>query len=533
MEKTIIDFLNDYMKKADGGNAAGGADMGSDGSGRLISFHMPGHKGRSDIYEKIGYGDFLKNIVTCDITEIPGADALFCPETTLRAVMDNYADLYGVKHSELLVNGSSAGVMAAIMGTVPVGGKLILGRNSHHSAFSALRLGGINPVYVRPKMDLRSGLVGEILPADLKAACEADPDAQAVLVTSPNYYGMLSDIAALAAVAHEYDMLLIVDQAHGAHLKFFDNDAEELLGEGAHVPFPRHSAEDLGADIVINSTHKTLLSFTGSGILNICSDNVDIGAVSDALKMVQTTSPSYILMASLDINERIMRKYGSRFVRAWCDDLFTFYRRAQRIPGVEIVGGYLTEEVLEKYGDKISKDSTDAEKASLFPMYHSRAGLDMTKINISLAALGMSGARLDKELRQRGIISEMVHGDYVMLMTGVGSRSGDYVRVLDALKEISENYGVVDRHKVVDSSEFELEVAGVPYEAESVPLYEADGRVLYDPVIIYPPGTPVACPGEILTVEVISYIRDAIGRGEKVTGVDDEGLVRVELNHAK
>lgn len=543
MEKTIIDFLNDYMKKADGGIAAGGADMGSDGSGRLISFHMPGHKGRSELYEKTGYGDFLKNIVTCDITEIPGADALFCPETTLRAVMDNYADLYGVKHSELLVNGSSAGVMAAIMGTVPVGGKLILGRNSHHSAFSALRLGGINPVYVRPKMDLRSGLVGEILPADLKAACEANPDAQAVLVTSPNYYGMLSDIAALAAVAHEHDMILIVDQAHGAHLKFFDNDAEELLGEGAHVPFPRHSAEDLGADIVINSTHKTLLSFTGSGILNICNYNVDIGAVSDALKMVQTTSPSYILMASLDINERIMRKYGSRFVKAWRDDLTTFYRRVMRIPGIEVVGGHAAAEVTEKVMQNIKPQHKEADqgldeitRGTLCPMYHSRAGLDYTKINISMAALGMSGARLDKELRQRGIISEMVHGDYVMLMTGVGNRSNDYVRLLDALKEISENYGVVDGHKTsgdYSSSSFDLEISGVPYEAESVPLYEADGRVLYDPVIIYPPGTPIACPGEILTVEVISYIRDAIGRGEKVTGVDDEGLVRVELKHDK
>ena len=175
-------------------------------------------------------------------------------------------------------------------------------------------------------------------------------------------------------------------------------------------------------------------------------------------------------------------------------------------------------------------------RGTLCPMYHSRAGLDYTKINISLASLGMSGARLDKELRQRGIISEMVHGDYVMLMTGAGNRSHDYARLLDALKEISENYGVVDRQRTSDprpAAEFELEVAGVPYEAESVPLYEADGRVLYDPVIIYPPGTPVACPGEILTVEVISYISDAIGRGEKVTGVDDEGLVRVELNHAK
>ena len=137
-KRTIIDFLNEYAGKA---------------PESLISFHMPGHKGRTALYEKAGYAGFLRNTVTCDITEIPGADALFCPESTLKAVMENYADLYGVKHSELLVNGSSAGVMAAIIGTVPVGGKLILGRNSHHSAFSAMRLGGINPVYVRPETD--------------------------------------------------------------------------------------------------------------------------------------------------------------------------------------------------------------------------------------------------------------------------------------------------------------------------------------------------------------------------------------------
>lgn len=522
MEKTILDFLNEYVKKVEG-------------EGGPVSFHMPGHKGRPDIFEKTGYGSFFRNIVTCDITEIPGADALFCPETTLRAVMDNYAEQYGVKHSELLVNGSSAGVMAAIMGTVPVGGKLIMGRNSHHSAFSALRLGGINPVYVQPRTDQRSGLVGEVLASELREACEANPDAQAVLITSPNYYGMLSDINALASVAHDYDMFLIVDQAHGAHLKYFDNDADSLLEDGAHIPFPKHSAENLGADIVVNSTHKTLLSFTGSGILNICNYNVDIGAVSDALRMVQTTSPSYLLMASLDINERIMRQYGSRLIKAWKDDLFTFYRRAMRIPGIELVGAHVVEDVMEKYASGMSRDTSDTFKSSLFPMYHSRAGLDMTKINISAAALGLSGARLDKELRQNGIISEMVHGDYVMLMTGIGNRSSDYVKLLDVLKALSENYGVVDKtagRRISDprsAAEFRLEVAGVPYEAESVPLYEADGRVLYDPVIIYPPGTPVACPGEILTIEAISYISDAIGRGEKVTGVDDEGLVRAGL----
>ena len=150
--KTIIDFLYEYAKAPP------------------VSFHMPGHKGRRELYTKAGFGDFLQNIVSCDITEIPGADALFCPETTLRSVMDNYADLYGAVHTELLVNGSSAGVMAAVIGCVPVGGKLILGRNSHHSAFSALRLGGINPVYVRPETDPYSGLVSEISPAALRAA---------------------------------------------------------------------------------------------------------------------------------------------------------------------------------------------------------------------------------------------------------------------------------------------------------------------------------------------------------------------------
>ena len=508
-DRTIIDFLHEYTGKASGG--------------RVISFHMPGHKGRASIFDKAGYSDFVRNMITCDITEIPGADALFCPESTLRAVMDNYADLYGAKHSELLVNGSSAGVMAAVIGTVPVGGKLILGRNSHHSAFSAMRLGAINPVYVRPETDPYSGLVAEISTAALKAACEENPDADAVLITSPNYYGMLSDISSLAAVAHSYDMCLIVDQAHGAHLKFFDDDACRFRDDGRYVPFPYHSAEMLGADIVINSTHKTLLSFTGSGVLNICSDRVDAAAVSDVLRMLQTTSPSYILMASLDINERIMREHGSRIISNWRDNLAWFYAKSARITGLDVVKTRETERALKKY----------PEDAAFFPMYQERAGLDMTKINISMGGLGVSGEQLDRELRHRGIISEMVYGEYVMLMTGAGNTASDYERLIEALKAISESYGMdrTERRRPRPAADFVLETAGVPFEAESVPLYSADGKVLYDPVIVYPPGTPIACPGEILTLEAISYISEAIGRGEKVTGVDEEGMVRVELAH--
>lgn len=509
-ERTIIDFLNEYAGKA---------------TDSLISFHMPGHKGRTALYEKAGYAGFLRNFVTCDITEIPGADALFCPESTLKAVMENYAELYGVKHSELLVNGSSAGVMAAIIGTVPVGGKLILGRNSHHSAFSAMRLGGINPVYVRPETDPYSGLVSEISSAALREACRSNPDADAVLITSPNYYGMLSDISSLATVCHDYDMILIVDQAHGAHLKFFDNDACRLRDEGGYVPFPYHSAEALGADIVINSTHKTLLSFTGSGIMNICTDRVDISAAADALRMLQTTSPSYILMGSLDVNERIMRTHGSDIIRIWRENLIRFYRKAIRINGLEITGAGQIEQSIRK--------SEESGSDIMFPMYHSRSGLDLTKINISMAGLGISGEQLDRELRHRGVISEMVHGEYVMLMTGAGNIRSDYDRLLEALAGISESYGIVRTRsrRPQPAADFVLESTCVPFEAESVPLYSADGRVLYDPVIVYPPGTPIACPGEIMNLEVISCISDAISRGEKVTGVDEEGMVRVEVTH--
>ena len=481
-----------------------------------ISFHMPGHKGRSAAYEAAGYGQLLSQAAAWDITEIPGADSLFSPRGALRNVMDNYAELYGARHTELLVNGSSAGLIAAILSSVPLGGKLILGRNSHHAVFSALRLGGINPVYIRPETDPDYNIAAEISPYELEEACDANPDASAILITSPNYCGMLSDIQLLADVAHDHGMLLIVDQAHGAHLKFFDYDAVSARDNGAYVPHPKHAAESLGADIVINSTHKTLFSFTGSGILNICGDSVDIDAVSEALRMVQTTSPSYLLMASLDINEKIMRSSWRRIIDDWKADLTGFYKGASRINGLTVVTGS---------GSK----GTGSQDADVFSLYRYREGPDPTKINISMSELGISGERLEKELRYRGIISEMVHGEYVLLMTGAGNIRSDYEQLLDALEDIASGYGIgthVDRTPR-SFDDIVLEYANVPLEGESVPLYDAVGRVLYDPIVTYPPGTPIACPGEILSMEVISHISAILEAGEAITGVDDEGLIKV------
>ena len=498
MDKTIADFLKEYSEKD------------------LVSFHMPGHKGRADLYKEAGYGGLLRDAASWDITEVPGAESLFCPRGALRRVMVNYAELYGVRHSELLVNGSSAGLIAAVISIVPVGGKLILGRNSHHAVFSAMRLGGIMPVYIRPDTDPWSGLSAGISPYELEAAIADHPDASAVLITSPNYCGMLSDISVLADIAHDHGMLLIVDQAHGAHLRFFDYDAIMQREEGKFIPRTRHAAESLGADIVVNSTHKTLLSFTGSGVLNICTDCVDTEKVGSALRLVQTTSPSYLLMASLDINEKIMRKKCTEIVRTWQDDLTFFYKEASRMPGLTFVSGG-------------GARGTRAQDEEVFPLYRYSEGPDPTKINISMAGAGLSGEQLDRELRYRGIISEMVHGEYVLLMTGAGNKRSDYERLLAALHDIADSYAVGPAEERTPRSfeDIALETAEIPMESESVPLYASDGRVLYDSVVAYPPGTPLACPGEIMNMEMISHISRLLADGCAISGVDEEGCIKV------
>ncbi|MBQ6582521.1 MAG: aminotransferase class V-fold PLP-dependent enzyme [Mogibacterium sp.] len=450
-----------------------------------IPFHMPGHKGRTDLYKRYGYGEFVRGMFGNDITEIPGADNLQQPADSILRVMENYAELYGVLESKLLVNGSSAGLMASILAAVPRGEELIVARNAHKSVFSALRLGGIRPVYVKPETYGKYNLQGAVSPRSVRDALEAHPDARAVLITSPNYYGVLSNVERIADIAHEYGVPLIVDQAHGSHLKFFDRLS----------PWKR-AAENLGADIAVNSTHKTLLSLTGSSVLNICSDRIDREKLTLLLGMLQTTSPSYLLIGSLDINERILREGADELVAAWKDDLRYFYQMSAEVPGLKVIAG-----------DQ----------------------MDLTKINISMADYGLSGEKLERELRREGVWTEMTHGDHVQFMTGIGNIRRDYQLALLALDRIGKKYGVTGApvHEEDMLASFDLELSEVPVEKESIPLYRAEGRVAYDPLIPYPPGIPAVCPGEILSREVILYLQRLVLYGGTVLGVGDEAYINV------
>lgn len=457
-----------------------------------VSFHMPGHKG-SAIYRENGYGDFLDHFVDCDITEIPGADNLYQAEDIIADTMAKYRTLYGVRESYLLINGSSAGLVASILTCVPRGGKLIMARNCHKSIFNGLLMAGAEPVYLHPEMIDDYGISGEISLESVKAAIAEHPDASAVILPSPNYYGICSDIKAIATAVHEAGMVLIVDQAHGAHLHFF----------GSHLDEPFKSADDLGADIVIQSTHKTLASFTQSAIVNLCTDRVDKYLFEDKLQLIESTSPSYLLMASLDINGDLLEKQGERLIGEWEENLKWFYETApEAVNGLRVMS---------------------------HPM------LDHTKINLDMSAYGIDGLELEELLNERGIFPELVTGNIVMCMTGIGNKRCDYERLLEALKEIAAEHrlcedscGTTTAPKATQAVTMKrLQQVAIPSAKESVSMEEAAGRVCAASIIPYPPGIPIICPGEIIDQEVLDYCADLRARGEKVMGIDERGYVLV------
>lgn len=445
-----------------------------------VSFHMPGHKG-SRFYRENGGEDFLNRLVDMDITEIPGADNLFQTEGIISETMARYSRLYDTRATYLLVNGSSCGLIGSIMTCVPRGGRLIMARNCHKSVFNGLNLAGAEPVYAYPEMIEEYGITGEITVDEIERCLETCPEAAAVLLPSPNYYGICSDISGIAAAVHKKGKVLIVDQAHGAHLNFLDSSK---------------AAERLGADIVIDSIHKTLASFTQSAVVNICSDKIDLYEFEDALQKLESTSPSYLLMASLDFNCDVLESRGSELMRKWRENLDWFYERAQAIEGLAV-------------------------------MKH--AGLDDSKINLDMSSRGLDGLALEKELMKRHIFPELVTGNLVMCMTGIGNKRCDYEALAAALTDISRIFPPVEhRTAAVSTWQFKnLQQHAVPTRKIRLPLDDACGRVCAQSIIPYPPGIPMVCPGEEISREIIDYVKELRDLGENVMGVDDEGRVVV------
>lgn len=360
-----------------------------------VSFHMPGHKG-SDFFRRLGYGDYIDRLVDMDITEIPGADDLFDPQGPIKNVMDRYKATYRSKETFLSVGGSSAGNLAAILSSTEPGDAIITNRDCHRSVTNAAKIRGLEIVFTENPLledfEIPTATTAQAVEEAFRTAEDQGKNVSAVVITSPNYYGLISEIPKIAELAHARGAVFIVDQAHGAHLIYMDGG--------------RHAAEIHGGDIVINSIHKTLAGFTQTSIVNVCSDMVDVEKLQEWLKMLQSSSPSYILMASLSLNINIMNRYWQDLIGNWQRNLDYFYSEVQ-------------------------KTGEDGEvmvlEDDIFNMF------DRTKLVFSHLDIGNRGQEHMKYFMDRNIYFERAEDYCIVGMTGVGNKREDYDRLLEAL----------------------------------------------------------------------------------------------------
>jgi lysine decarboxylase len=340
----------------------------------------------------------------------------------------------------------------------------------------------MQPAYIYPELIGEYGISGEVTPQEVERAIAENPGAGSIILPSPNYYGICSDIKAIAEVAHRHGKILIVDQAHGAHLKWLNGP---------------ECAEAAGADITINSIHKTLGSFTQSAVLNLNSKLVDRYLLEDKLQAIQSTSPSYLLMTSLDINAKLLDEHQESLIDDWNRNLDFAYAELAKIPDLRVISGL--------------------------------DNLDRSKINLDTTAWGITASELEEMLMEKGIYCELTTGNILMLMTGIGNRRSDFERLLEALKEIRAGLEIPETPAEPTAGRLpgRKEIFPIPKKKKRVKLEDAAGLICAGSIIPYPPGIPFVCPGEQITADIIRYIKAMRVNGEKVIGVNDKGEVLV------
>ncbi|MBT9774996.1 decarboxylase [Clostridium sp. MCC353] len=454
-------------------------------------FHMPGHKRQIEN----GVGADFPNPFSIDITEIDGFDNLHHAVDVLRESMEWAASVYGADKTFYLVNGSSCGILSAIGGTVTAGGKILVSRNCHKSVYNGIFLNHLESEYIYPQFIDNFGISGGLSANDVDNLLARHSDIQAVLVVSPTYEGIVSDIGGIAEAAHRHNVPLIVDEAHGAHFAF---------GEGLPV-----SALELGADVVIQSVHKTLPSMTQTALLHIKEGLVDAEKIEQYLHIYQSSSPSYVLMASI---ERCID---------WMDG-----------DGRKRMGEYLTvlEEARKRLGDMKHLKILDRDQIGYGGIYD----LDITKIVISTKGTSIDGAGLDDILRKEYHLEmEMCGPESVVALTSLMDTEEGLKRLVQALTEVDA--GLTDRETenqvmkpVYPKIKFKIADA-LAAPGEPMEWRDAVGRVSAEYVYIYPPGIPIIAPGEVLQEDLIEKIIDYKKRGLFVQGLKDESLKMVRV----
>lgn len=447
-------------------------------------FHMPGHKRRGPAGISLPY--------EIDITEIEGFDDLHHADGILKDAQQLAAKVYGAEETRYLVNGSTAGILSAVLGSTKKGDRILVSRHCHKSVYHAVYLNDLRPVYLYPEFNTSLHMNMDISVSAVRTALMECPDIQAVVVVSPSYDGVISDIEGIAGAAHERGIPLIVDEAHGAHLGFH--------------PYFGTNALAKGADVVIHSVHKTLPSLTQTALLHVQGELADRKRIFRYLDMLQSSSPSYILMAGIDKCVHMLDEQGAELFEPYVQRLAELRESLGRLNCLRLLE-------TERY--------------------------DRSKVVISVNGLGITGRELYRMLLERYHLQmEMAAGTYVVAMTSVNDSREGFERLRNALFEIDaelqdkkrepdgEPAGIPVNEQVMTCSEA-LRISDEPPGTELLGWRDAAGRISGEYAYLYPPGSPLIVPGERISPETAGLLEHYRKAGFSIEGLETAGRIRV------
>ena len=474
-------------------------------------FYCPGHKrGRG------AWPPFARLVgpaaLQADLPELPALDNLFAPTGVIAAAQALAAEAFGADRSWFLANGSSCGVIAAILATCGEGEKIILPRNCHQSAISGLILSGAVPVFVSPAFDAGdAGDVGRnlsygVTPEAIAAALAAHPETKAIMLVYPTYQGICADLEAIAAIARGRNIPLLADEAHGGHFAF-------------HPELPP-SALELGADLSVQSLHKTAGAMTQASILHLKGDRVSADRLDLALQLLQSTSPNYLLLASLDAARQQLALEGRALLTRALDLADRAVAALSAVPGIGILG------VPETPG----------------PGWRWR---DRARLTLGVSALEIDGFAADDWLQARGVVAELPLPDCLTFAIAHGNTPADVENLIRAVVALAREFAPSDRSAerlAAGQAHLGRAFAKLPLpeirlsprqafqsQARVVPSWDAIGRASAELVCPYPPGIPILLPGETVSAAALAYLKSVRASGGVITGCCDDSLETLQV----
>ena len=458
-------------------------------------FYTPGHKQGKGISSKLADA-FGKAVFSADLTELTELDCLFAPDGVIQQAQQLAAEAFGSSQTWFLVNGSTCGIEAAILATCHDGDKIILPRNVHSSVISGLILAGAIPIFINPEYDANLDIAHSITVQNLEKALEKHPDAKAVMMVYPTYYGVCGDIKAIAKLTHEYNIPLLVDEAHGAHFAF-------------HPELPI-SALNAGADLTVQSIHKTLGAMTQASMLHIQGNRININRINKALQLTQSTSPSYILLASLDAARQQIALHGKELLTQTLQLAEKARNRINQIPGLSVL--------------------------SFSP---SPPSLDKTRLTVTVTELGITGFEAEEILDEHlNVTPEFASLQHLTFIISLGNTAEDIEQLVKAFTTLAKEYRkplLENKKRSLWNNFPELNTLHLtPRQAffsstETLPIKEAINRISAETVCPYPPGIPLLIPGEIITSAVVEHLLNVKAMGGFISNCADTSLCTLKV----